>query len=169
MTGETATQAAERLARAKAFAARAAAGDVVLAADTLVSCAGEILGKPSSDAEAASMLRRLSGRDHEVVTGVCVFVDGIARSAVARTTVSFATLDEDDIAAYVATGEPRDKAGGYHIEGRGAVFVEGIAGSPSNVAGFPIALVARLVRESGIDLFSFGAVSGQATASAPSR
>jgi septum formation protein len=152
--GEQAHAAAERLARAKAFAAAPGETRPVLAADTLVACEGRILGKPASSDEAAAMLRLLSGRTHEVVSGVCLLSDGSARSGVARTSVAFAPLDEQEIAWYVATGEPLDKAGAYHIEGRGALFVESVTGSPSNVAGLPVGLLRRLFREAGLRLES---------------
>jgi septum formation protein len=98
------------------------------------------------------MLRLLSGRTHEVVSGVCLLWGGAARSGVARTRVDFAPLADDEIAWYVATGEPMDKAGAYHIEGRGALFVESVTGSPSNVAGLPVGLLRRLFREAGLRL-----------------
>ena len=151
--GEDVEEAATRLARAKA----AAIGTQpetrpILAADTLVACDGRILGKPSSPEEAADMLRLLSGRDHEVVTAVCILSGGMLRSAVERTTVSFAELSEDAIAWYVGTEEPLDKAGAYHVDGRGALFITGISGSPSNVAGLPVRTMLALAREAGIDL-----------------
>lgn len=148
---EDAGAAAERLARAKAALVT---GEVlpVLAADTLVSCDGSILGKPADAAEAADMLRRLSGRRHDVVTGVCLAHGGRFFSGRVQTAVTFVPLSEAEIAWYVGTGEPLDKAGAYHMDGRGAAFVESIDGSPSNVVGLPIRLVARLAREAGVDL-----------------
>jgi septum formation protein len=98
------------------------------------------------------MLRRLSGRDHEVVTGVCLVAQGVARCGLERTTVSFAPMSDEQIAEYVATGEPMDKAGAYHIDGRGALFVTSVSGSPSNVAGLPVRLVFRLAAEAGVSL-----------------
>ena len=124
----------------------------MLGADTIVVCDGAILGKPGSDAEAAAMLRRLSGRTHAVVTGVCLVSAGTARSGVERTAVTFAALSDADIEWYVATGEPRDKAGAYHVDGRGALFITRIEGSPSNVAGLPVGLLVRLAREASVDL-----------------
>jgi septum formation protein len=150
--GEEAEAAAERLARAKALAVGRDESRPVIAADTLVVCEGRVLGKPASRDAAAAMLRLLSGRTHEVVTGVCLLVGGTARSGVARTSVSFVPLDDEEIAWYVATGEPMDKAGGYHIEGRGALFVESLAGSPSNVAGLPVGLLRSLFRQAGLRL-----------------
>jgi len=150
--GEDAEQAATRLARAKASAIGKEESRPVLAADTLVVCDGRILGKPSSPKDAAEMLRLLSGRDHEVVTAVCVLSAGVLRSGVARTTVTFADLSEAAIEWYVATEEPLDKAGAYHVDGRGALFITGISGSPSNVAGLPVRTMLALAREAEIDL-----------------
>jgi len=150
--GEDPAGAAERLARAKAAAVGAPEALSILAADTLVVCQGRILGKPSSREEAAGMLRLLSGRSHEVVTGVCLVKDGVARSAVERTAVTFAPMTDAEIAWYVATGEPLDKAGAYHVDGVGALFVTAVSGSPSNVEGLPVRLVLELARQAGVDL-----------------
>ena len=149
LPGEGGAAAAERLARAKAGAV--GAQDLpVLAADTLVVCEGAVLAKPEDPQDAVRMLRRLSGRAHEVVTGVCMAAGGVLRSGVDTTEVTFAPLTDDEIAWYVATGEPMDKAGAYHIDGRGALFVSGVNGSPSNVAGLPVRLVLKLAREAGL-------------------
>jgi septum formation protein len=151
LPGESGASAAERLARAKADAV--GPQDLpVLAADTLVVCQGTVLGKPDTPEEAARMLRTLSGRSHEVVTGVCVAHRGTSRSGIETSEVVFAPMDEQDIAWYVATGEPLDKAGAYHVDARGALFVSAVSGSPSNVAGLPVRLVLRLARESGVRL-----------------
>jgi nucleoside triphosphate pyrophosphatase len=152
LDGEEPASAAERLARAKATAVAAHEALPVLAADTLVVCEGRILGKPASHADAAHMLRLLSGRSHEVVTGVCLVKDGVARSSVERTTVVFAPMSDAEIAWYVATGEPLDKAGAYHVDGMGALFVAGVAGSPSNVEGLPVRLLLGLMRQAGVGL-----------------
>jgi len=149
LPGEKGAIAAERLARAKA-AAVAPQDLPVLAADTLVVCDGEVLGKPNTAEEAERMLRTLSGRSHEVVTGVCLSDGAASRSAVETTVVTFAPLSPAEIAWYVATGEPLDKAGAYHVDGRGALFVSSVSGSPSNVAGLPVRLVLRLAREAGL-------------------
>ncbi len=143
----------ERVARAKAAAVAADAADaVVLAADTAVAVGGQILGKPGHPAEARSMLRRLSGATHEVVTGVAVAPVGVETvSAVERTLVRMVEMTDEEIAAYVATGEPMDKAGAYALQGLGAIFVEWVDGSPSNVVGLPLHVVARLLRSVGID------------------
>jgi septum formation protein len=150
--GEDGPAAVERLARAKALAVAAGEALPVLAADTEVLCDGHILGKPADERDALAMLRRLQGRAHEVVTGVCVVSGGVARSGVERSVVRFAPMSEAELAWYAATGEPLDKAGGYHVDGRGALFIETVEGSPSNVAGLPVRLVLRLVREAGLDL-----------------
>jgi septum formation protein len=147
--GEDAAGAAERLARAKATAI-ADSGLPVLAADTLVVCDEEILGKPRDAADAARMLRRLRGRSHEVVTGVCVRRGPDLWSEVDSTRVTFAPMTETEIAWYVATGEPLDKAGAYHVDGRGSLFLESVEGAPSNVGGLPVRLLRNLLREAGL-------------------
>lgn len=152
LADEAGAALAERLARLKACAVRDAGGLPVLAADTVVACQGRLLGKPESADDARRMLRALSGRSHDVLTGVCVGYQGALRSAVERTEVRFAALADAQIDWYVATGEPMDKAGGYHIDGAGAWFVESVAGSPSNVAGLPVNLVRRLLLASGVRL-----------------
>jgi septum formation protein len=150
--GEDGAAAVERLARAKALAVAREETLPVLAADTEVLCDGHILGKPADEREALAMLRRLEGRAHEVVTGVCVVARGVARSGVERSVVRFAPMSERELAWYAATGEPVDKAGGYHVDGKGALFIETVEGSPSNVAGLPVRLLLRLVREARLDL-----------------
>jgi septum formation protein len=150
--GEDGAAAVERLARAKALAVAGREALPVLAADTEVLCDGHILGKPADERDAIAMLHRLAGRAHEVVTGVCVVSRGVARSGVERSVVRFAPMSEDEVAWYAATGEPLDKAGGYHVDGKGALFIETVEGSPSNVAGLPVRLLLRLVRESDVDL-----------------
>jgi nucleoside triphosphate pyrophosphatase len=150
--GEEAGAAAERLARLKAHAAARVEPPPILAADTVVVCEGRIVGKPASPDDAREMLRLLSGRTHEVVTGLCLIAPKATLSGVERTAVTFARLSAEEIDWYVSTGEPMDKAGAYHIDGRGALFVVSVAGSPSNVAGLPVPLLLRLVRESGLDV-----------------
>ena len=150
--GEDAAVAAERLARVKAAAVSAGERQAVLAADTVVTCEGQVLGKPASPEDARRMLRLLSGRAHEVVTGVCLLAGGVARTAVDRTRVTMAALTEAEIDWYVATGEPLDKAGAYHVDGKGALFITRIEGSPSNVAGLPVRRVLELARAAGLVL-----------------
>lgn len=152
LPGEGGAALAERLARAKAAAVADHDGLPVLAADTTVVCGDLLLGKPASLEEARAMLRMLSGRSHEVVTGVCAARAGRFFSGVDITSVTFAPLTETAIDWYVATGEPMDKAGAYHIDGRGAFFVTSISGAPSNVAGLPVPLARRLLREAGLEI-----------------
>ena len=149
LPGESGRDAAVRLARAKAAAAAALhSGKWVLAADTLVLIDGTVLGKPRDDAEAAAMLRRLAGREHWVVTAVSLLKDaGPEIAAVEESRVRIAPLDEEEIRWYVATGEPRDKAGAYAVQGLGARFVESVDGSFSNVMGLPARSVYRLLRQ----------------------
>lgn len=141
----------ERVARDKALAA-ARPEAVVLGADTTVVAEGHVLGKPAHPAEARSMLLKLSGAVHAVYTGVAVVAAGETHSAVDVATVRFSPLTEEEIAAYVATGEPMDKAGAYALQGMGAVFVEAVEGSPSTVVGLPLHLTARLLRAAGVPL-----------------
>jgi septum formation protein len=142
------------LAKAREVAGRVGTG-LVLGADTIVECEGRALGKPADAAEALAMLRALSGRTHQVVTGVALVdaASGRAETAAAVTDVTFRELSEAEIAAYVETGEPLGKAGAYAIQGLGGLFVEGIRGSPSNVVGLPITLVADLLRRFGLNLW----------------
>jgi septum formation protein len=136
-----------RLATEKARAALAQRpGAVVLAADTIVLVGGEMMGKPRDDADAVRMLRLLSGREHEVLTGVAVMSARRSMVEVARTKVWFNPLSEAEIAEYVASGEPRDKAGAYGIQGLAARYIDRIQGSYSNVVGLPVALVYRLLK-----------------------
>jgi septum formation protein len=172
--GETAEQYVRRLAESKAEAVRARAdGRVVLGADTIVVVHDEILGKPVDNADAARMLRLLSGREHTVMTGVCLIAPEPAKAGphdrqaphdqyvgagfsrlitvdVARTTVVFEALTDEEIAWYVATGEPADKAGAYAIQGLASRFVTRIDGSYSNVVGLPVDLVYRLCKGAGL-------------------
>jgi septum formation protein len=150
--GEEGDAAVLRLARSKAEAVARSETLPVLAADTEVICEGRVLGKPPSPAGALAMLGLLAGRTHEVVTGVCLIKGGVAHTGIERTRVTFAEMTEGERTWYVATGEPMDKAGGYHVGGRGALFIESISGSPSNVAGLPMRLVFRLAREAGLSL-----------------
>ena len=152
LRGESPEELVARLARAKA--ARVAEDETgpVLGADTEVVLDGAVLGKPASPEDARVMLTRLAGRTHTVVTGVCLLFAGKAYEALGRTTVQLLPLDAEEIARYVETGEPMGKAGGYHIEGRGAGFVESVSGSPSNVAGLPAHLVLALARKAGLSL-----------------
>ena len=151
--GEKGAAAVERLARQKALSVVARGETLpVLAADTEVVCDGRVLGKPAGARESVAMLQGLAGRSHDVVTGLCLVSGGNVRTGVERTRVRFARMSPEEIAWYAATGEPLDKAGGYHVDGRGALFVEAVSGSPSNVAGLPVRLLLRLARELGVEL-----------------
>jgi septum formation protein len=125
--------------------ARLAPPQVVLGADTTVTLDNAILGKPSDAADAARMLRLLSGRTHRVITGVALVTAESTRVAAEVTTVEFLELSDRDIAAYIATGEPMDKAGAYAIQGRAARWIPRIEGDYFNVVGLPIALVSALL------------------------
>ncbi len=148
--GEDPADAARRLAQAKARAVEPQAGEAVLAADTLVVLGDQIMGKPSGDAEAAAMLGRLSGAEHQVLTGFCLRYNGAEHLGLGRTLVRFRELNPGEIAAYVATGEPRDKAGAYAVQGRGAALVSQVGGSYTNVVGLPLAAVVELLLGQGI-------------------
>jgi septum formation protein len=137
-----------RLAREKASAIAANTDRIVLGADTTVVIEGEILGKPSDAADAARMLRRLSGRMHEVITGICLSSRRGQVVDAASTRVWFTTLSDAEIEAYVASGEPMDKAGAYGIQGLASKFVTRIDGCYFNVMGLPISLVYTLLRDS---------------------
>jgi septum formation protein len=149
---EDPASAAMRLARAKALCVAAGRGTAVVAADTLVVIGACVLGKPRSKADALRMLQTLSGREHEVLTGVCLRLRGRSFVGCARTKVRFARLTGADARWYVRTGEPMDKAGAYHVDGIGALFVDSIHGSPSNVEGLPVELLRRLARRAGLRL-----------------
>jgi septum formation protein len=146
LAGESPEAHVQRLAEVKALAVDAAPGEIVLGADTVVVAGGRLLGKPLSDADAAEMLAALSGRHHDVLTGICLRFDSRLVRDWAVTKVWFAQLEERDIADYVASGEHRDKAGAYAIQGIASRFVERIDGSYSNVVGLPIALVWKHLR-----------------------
>jgi septum formation protein len=138
----------ERAQRSCRGPERAALDDlVVLGADTAVVVDGTILGKPLDDRDAASMLASLSGRRHDVLTGVCLRSSSGERGRVETTGVYMCALTADDIAWYVASGECRDKAGAYAVQGLASRFVTRIEGSYSNVVGLPIATVSTLLRE----------------------
>ena len=142
------------LARQKAHEVQQTAQreDLVLAADTIVWLDGQVLGKPRSEAQAREMLQSLSGRAHHVYTGVCVLAQGRQLLEAECTQVFFRTLDEEEIAAYVRTGEPMDKAGAYGAQGIGSLFVQRIEGDFFNVMGLPVCRVGRMLREVGVEL-----------------
>jgi septum formation protein len=151
LPGEGAKDCAERLAREKALAvAVQRPHDCVLGADTVVVVEGQLLGKPSDAADAARMLRLLSGREHRVITGVCLVVNGQPSVASETTLVTVSEIAEKDIADYVASGEPMDKAGAYAIQGIASRWIPRIEGDYSNVVGLPVALVYGMLRQAGV-------------------
>jgi septum formation protein len=151
LPGEAPGVYARRVARDKAAAAsQGHPGSTILAADTVVVAGAEILGKPASPSEASRMLTQLSGAVHIVQTAVVVRRAGHEATDVVQTRVHFRPLDPDEIAWYVATGEPDGKAGAYAIQGRAARFIDWIEGSWSNVVGLPVATVYRMLREAGL-------------------
>lgn len=154
LPGEAPAEYVIRLALAKAQAGRNGLGNdcrlPVLAADTAVVVEDEILGKPQSRKEALAMLARLSGRSHKVLTGVALAGDEL-ESRLSVSTVTFRTVTSNDAAAYWHSGEPADKAGGYAIQGLGAMFISRLEGSYSGVMGLPLFETAELLRNAGID------------------
>ncbi len=152
---EAAGKMVARLAEAKARAAAESSGEknpaIIIGADTAVELDGEIFGKPRDAADAREMLSYLSGRTHYVVTGIYVLrlPDGAARSAVETTAVIFARLDQKEIDAYVTSGEPFDKAGGYAIQGRAGRYIPRVEGCYFNVVGLPLARLYTLLGELG--------------------
>ena len=144
--GELPVPYAERLAREKALNIP---GALVLGADTTVLLDGELLEKPVDAEDALRMLRRLQGRTHEVITSVTLVSDGVLRQATDITRVTFLPATDAYLRAYIATGEPMDKAGAYGIQGYGAALVERIEGDFFGVMGLPVRLVLRLLQEAG--------------------
>ena len=147
--GERPGEYVERLAREKAWAvARARLFGLVLGADTVVTVGDEVLGKPRDEDDARRMLRLLRGRWHEVLTGVALVRAEDARQAVAheRTRVRFAEMTDEEVDWYVSTGEPSDKAGAYAVQGRAALFIDGLEGDYWNVVGLPVRLVYELAK-----------------------
>ena len=142
-----------RVSLAKAVAVPRGDDDVVIAADTIVVCQGKILGKPHSSAEAESMLTLLSGRDHRVMTGMTVLRGERIISHTEVTDIHFRELSKKEIAAYVATGEPMDKAGAYGIQGGAALFAEKLVGDYYNVMGLPVCRLRTLLCEIAPELF----------------
>ncbi|MCI8921850.1 MAG: septum formation inhibitor Maf [Acutalibacter sp.] len=145
--GFTPAQTVEELSARKARAvAPLCPGRAVIAADSIVSIDGLVLGKPESDEAACQMLRRLSGRTHEIFTGVCLLAKGGRQVFHQVTQVKFYDLTDEEIAAYVAMGESRGRAGSYGIEGAGVILVESIQGDYSNIVGLPVAETLRRLR-----------------------
>jgi septum formation protein len=141
--GEPVEDYVRRVAEQKAIAVETASGDVVLGADTVVLIGGEILGKPRDRADAVRMLAQLAGREHEVITGICLRHGKNLLHDRAVTRVWFTPVSREEIEQYVASGEPMDKAGAYAIQGLAAKFIERIDGSYTNVVGLPVELVIK--------------------------
>jgi septum formation protein len=149
---ESPEQMVLRLATAKALAAEVETARFVIGSDTAVVLGGEVLGKPRDRDDAVSMLLRLSGRRHSVVTGVALLGPDGVQTALSTTDVFFREIGRDEALAYWQSGEPRDKAGAYGIQGRGGVFVKSINGSYSGVVGLPVYETMRLLQNAGIDI-----------------
>ena len=142
------------LSKAKAEEVRAKFGgrDVIIAADTIVWSNGRVFGKPKTEREAKLMLSELSGKSHEVYTGVTVINGEKTISEAECTKVHFRELDEAEIDAYILSGEPMDKAGAYGIQGKASLFVEGIEGDYFNVMGFPLCRLGKMLKTIGVRL-----------------
>ena len=135
-----------RVSRLKALAVPRDADDVVVAADTIVVCEGKVLGKPRTEDEAVQMLSLLSGRDHQVMTGMTVLAGDQIRSITEVTDIHFRHLSQKEIEAYVASGEPMDKAGSYGIQGGAALFCEKMVGDYYNVMGLPVCRLWQILK-----------------------
>ena len=142
------------VSRRKANAVRPLCGadDVIVAADTIVVLDGLVMGKPRDPEDAVDMLRRLSGREHHVMTGVTVISGDRSETKTVVTAVRFRRLLEQEIRAYVASGEPMDKAGAYGVQGLAAIFIEGLDGDFYNVMGLPVCTLADMLRGYGVKL-----------------
>ena len=138
--------------KAAEIAKTADADDVIVAADTIVVVDGAVLGKPKDKADAQRMLRLLSGRGHEVMTGLSVWHEGRLRQQVVKTRVHFRPMTDAEIAAYIATGEPMDKAGSYGIQGYGAIFIDHLEGDYFSVMGLPLCPLEHLLRGCGVHI-----------------
>ena len=149
---ESPEQLVLRLAQAKASAAVCGHDEFAIGADTTVVLDSEVLGKPVDRSDAIAMLLRLSGRSHQVLTAVALRGPLGVETALSRTRVSFREIRRDEALAYWQSGEPRDKAGAYGIQGLGGLFVSGIEGSYSGVVGLPIFETAELLRQAGFEL-----------------
>lgn len=142
-----------RVSRRKAEAVARCPEDLVIAADTIVVCGGKVLGKPHSRKEAAAMLRMLSGSTHQVMTGCTVLRGSRAETFTQVTELHFRPLSEAEIASYIATGEPMDKAGAYGIQGGAALFCEGMTGDYYNVMGLPVCRLQQSLRRLAPEVF----------------
>ena len=142
-----------RVSRLKAMATPRESEDILIAADTIVVCEGKVLGKPRDEAEAAQMLGLLSGRDHQVMTGCTVLRGDHSVTFTEVTDIHFRELSEKEIARYVASGEPMDKAGSYGIQGGAALFCERMVGDYYNVMGLPVCRLGQVLKELAPEMF----------------
>ena len=142
-----------RVSRLKALAVERNEGDVVIAADTIVVCEGQVLGKPRDEADAFRILSLLSGRYHEVMTGMTVLRDDQIITHTEVTKIHFRELHPDEIRAYIASGEPMDKAGAYGIQGGAALFADEMVGDYYNVMGLPVCRLAMILRSLGLPIW----------------
>lgn len=152
----------EELSRRKALAVQAleGSGPIIIAADTVVALEGAVLGKPADVSDARRMLSALSGRRHQVYTGLTVLRGGERHTCHEVTEVTFRPLSGAEIDAYIATGEPMDKAGAYGIQGYGALLAEGISGDYYNVMGLPVCRLGRILAGMGVDCLALAAARG---------
>ena len=139
-------------AKARAVAPQAEETDLIISADTVVCIDGRRLGKPSSQEDAEAMLRLLSGRAHEVVSGVCLLQGSRCETQAVTTKIHFRPLSECEIRAYVASGEPMDKAGSYGIQGLASIFVDRLDGDYYNVMGLPLCALSQMLRRFGVEI-----------------
>jgi septum formation protein len=163
LAGEAADGMVLRLAAAKARAAGVRASTVVLAADTAVVLGSRILGKPSSAEEAMDMLGSLSGRTHQVLTGVALATKGELRTALSTSDVRFREITSSELRAYGRSGEFAGKAGAYAIQGLAGLFVASLRGSYTGVVGLPVFETAALLRDAGMDILQMTTIAGPTT------
>lgn len=143
------------LEKACEIAVEAGRDELIIAADTIVTLEGKVLGKPHSEEEAFQMLHTLSGKHHMVYTGVAVIQNERVIAQTEGTEVIFRTLSDEEIRAYIATGEPMDKAGAYGIQGMGALLIEGIRGDYFNVMGLPVCRLGQILRSFGVKILAY--------------
>lgn len=139
-------------AKAREVAAHQDSNSLVIAADTIVFCGGRVLGKPRDEEDAFRMLRMLSGKSHEVWTGICLMDDSEPVTEAEKTLVFFRDLSDDEIRRYIQTGEPMDKAGAYGIQGKACLFVRAIEGDYFNVVGLPLCRLGLMLEAKGVSL-----------------
>ena len=152
--GKSPCEEVARVSRLKAEATPHGEDDVVIAADTIVVCAGQVLGKPRDTQDAYRMLRLLSGRDHQVMTGMCVLRGASCTVCTEVTDIHFRVLSDKEILAYIATGEPIDKAGSYGIQGGAALFCQRLEGDYYNVMGLPVCHLGEVLRSLAPEFFA---------------